>query len=235
MSVSSPSAKHCLHVLREHDFDRYIASLFAPASKRAGLVTIWAFHCEMARLASQLKQPLMGEIRLRWWCDEIEKIRPQTDQTSHDGQNPLLDALTQTICQFNLPKQSFITACEARMRRLYEPALSDQREFELYAQETVGAFFELACQILGDKQASRAIMACFHAGQFETLWYHDLDGSRGGQIQQHYHAFVGELRQLPRFLRPAFLSLAAKSISKPGQLSPLRRLWLISRASLFGI
>jgi len=230
-SLSSSNVKHCLQILRDHDFDRYIASLFAPSSKRAGLVAIWAFHCEMARLAALVKQPVMGEIRLRWWCDEIEKIGIETDQTPHDGQNPLLDALSQAICQFNLPKQSFITACEARMRRLYESELSDAKEFELYAQETVGAFFRLACQILGDKQAQRAATTCWHAGQFEALWYH---GSQAEQIQQHYQAFVREVRQLPRPLRPAFLSLAAKSTAHAPPLSPLRRLWLISRASLFG-
>jgi len=178
-ALSSSSVKHCLHILRQYDFDRYIASLFAPSNKRAGLVAIWAFHCEMARLASQVKQPLMGEIRLRWWCDEIESTQ----------------------------------------------------EFELYAQETTGVFFQLACQILAPARANLATTTCFHAGQFETLWYL---GSQGDPLQQHYRAFVREVSQLPRDLRPAFLSLAPKSTSHAPPLSPLRRLWRISRASLFG-
>jgi len=225
-ALSSSSVKHCLHILRQYDFDRYIASLFAPSNKRAGLVAIWAFHCEMARLASQVKQPLMGEIRLRWWCDEIEST-----QTPLSAQNPLLDALTQAICQFNLPKQKFITACEAHMRLLYEPEFSEIEEFELYAQETTGVFFQLACQILAPARANLATTTCFHAGQFETLWYL---GSQGDPLQQHYRAFVREVSQLPRDLRPAFLSLAPKSTSHAPPLSPLRRLWRISRASLFG-
>jgi len=235
----SPS-KYCLSLLRVHDFNRYIASLFAPASKRAAFVAIWAFYNEMARLAAQVKQPLMGEIRLRWWCDEIEKIDLSNCYHQDKTQNPLLFALIQAIYQFDLPKQSFIAACEAHMRWLYAPNLSGGQEFEFYSRESTAVFFQLACQILSPDYTDSVGKICFYAGQLETLWRHrhDSPNPNFSLLQESYRTFIHEANQVSRPLRPAFSSLAglyapiqSRNFIDP---SPLRRLWLISRASLSG-
>jgi len=234
MNMSAPPvSRHCLDILRRCDFDHYIASLFAPAPKRAGLVAIWAFECEMARLVARLKQPLMGEIRLRWWCDEIEKFGTSSRNNQHEAQNPLLFALEQAVIQFNLPKQSVITACEAHMRLSY---ISASYAPDLCEAEDEAIFFQLACQILLPEQASLAHTTCLHAGRLKALSRSQEPES--ALCQDSYQAFITEVAKLPRPLRPAFASLATLSArlktKNSATPSPLRRLWLIACASLGG-
>jgi len=249
---------HCLHILRNADFNHYIACLFTPSKKRAALAAIWAFHVEISKIIEQVKQPLIGEIRLRWWCDEIESHAAlTTNHTHNEKQNPLLFALTQTIEHYKLPQKPFIAAIEARIDLLYEQNLTPlTAEFNLYAQATTGLFFQLSCQILNsnshDSSSHEKIAAtCYHAAQAETLWRHwrwqkanpaalthapPLDEQIIAAIMHHYKAFAGQITQLPRTLRPAFLSLAPLSCfdGSDDDLSSLRRLWLIARTALFG-
>ena len=64
-------AAYCADLVREADFDRYAASLFAPPERRAQLLALYAFNAEIARVRDQISQPLAGEIRLQWWVDVL--------------------------------------------------------------------------------------------------------------------------------------------------------------------
>jgi|GEM_PF-6405554 len=249
---------HCFTILRQADFDRYIAILFAPASKRAGLATIWAFNYEMAKIIERVKEPLIAEMRLRWWCDEIEAMSAchiKREVESHEGKNPLLSALGITIDQFNLSKQCFIACCEARIDLLYGERgrnFADGEEFESYGQATSGTLFQLSCRILAPDQTVRIQQACFYAGQVDTLWrhwrWHALQGDERQQddqildrLKDYYDCFLKEMQNVPRACRPAFLSLVpigfalrSRYYANVDKRSSLRRLMLMSRAALTG-
>jgi len=251
--VASDSERYCRHILQTADFDRYIATLFIPKPKRSALTALWAFHYEMARIADHAKQPLMGEIRLRWWCDAIDEINDHMSEY-HAAENPLLFAVGQAICQFDLPKHILVSVCEAHIERLYEPVLPNSKKFENYGHETAGCFFALACQILMPKQIVLTAPSCFHAGQADILWrYWRRQEARGihteardqmvATLQEHYDLLLKEMATLPRTLRLAFLSLApigiylrlfhGKKKTVP-DMSSLRHLWLIGHAALTG-
>ena len=56
-------------VVRAEDPDRYFATLFAPASVRDGLFSLYAFNLEIARIRQMISEPLPGEVRMQWWRD----------------------------------------------------------------------------------------------------------------------------------------------------------------------
>ena len=58
--------------VRAADPDRYFATLFAPASQRPFLFTLYAFHAELARVAETVREPMLGAIRLEWWRESAE-------------------------------------------------------------------------------------------------------------------------------------------------------------------
>ena len=64
----------CAQEVRRHDWDRYLFTLFAPADVREDLFTILAFNTEIARIPDMVSEPLLGQIRLQWWQDSINKI-----------------------------------------------------------------------------------------------------------------------------------------------------------------
>src|SRR6202043_4114237 len=58
-------------LVRHHDRDRYQTALFAPAGRREALLTLYAFNYEIARVRESVTQPMLGQIRLQWWRENI--------------------------------------------------------------------------------------------------------------------------------------------------------------------
>ena len=55
----------CAAAVREHDPDRYLATLFAPAAAREALFALYAFDHEIARVRRVVSEPMAGLVRVR--------------------------------------------------------------------------------------------------------------------------------------------------------------------------
>ncbi|MGZ5895708.1 MAG: squalene/phytoene synthase family protein [Xanthobacteraceae bacterium] len=62
---------HCEQLVREHDKDRFLATLFAPADRRKYLLALYAFALEIGRVKYLVHEPMAGIIRLQWWRDAV--------------------------------------------------------------------------------------------------------------------------------------------------------------------
>src|SRR5437588_1275677 len=58
-------------LVRRHDRDRFQTVLFAPAARREALFALYAFNYEIARVRESVMQPMLGQIRLQWWRENI--------------------------------------------------------------------------------------------------------------------------------------------------------------------
>ncbi|MGH7120523.1 MAG: phytoene/squalene synthase family protein [Acetobacteraceae bacterium] len=65
--LSAPAA-----LVRTHDPDRYLATLFAPAAAREALFVLYAFNHEIARAAEVASEPDLALMRLAWWREVVE-------------------------------------------------------------------------------------------------------------------------------------------------------------------
>ncbi|WP_142416292.1 phytoene/squalene synthase family protein [Bartonella massiliensis] len=137
------SLPYCLDILRNIDRDRYISVLFAPKKKRQALAALYAFNAEISRIRESVHDPLIGEIRLRWWYDSIAHSETQTS-----GNNPILSGLLTAITLFNLPKAAFLRYCDAQILDLYRNPIETLHDLEHYCGETAGIILQLSCQIL---------------------------------------------------------------------------------------
>ncbi|AQS41355.1 MAG: Squalene/phytoene synthase [Candidatus Tokpelaia hoelldobleri] len=150
-------ADDCLNLLRGGDYDRYISTLFAPRDKRADLAALYAFNLEIARIGQAVKEPLAGEIRLRWWRDCLEAGEGQ-------GQHPVLAALQEAIKRCHLPVSAFLRMCDARIFDLYHDAMPSRNDLEGYCGDTTALVMQLACRILDETAAGACADACGHGG-----------------------------------------------------------------------
>jgi len=143
---------------REHDYPRYVATLFAPAGKRADLFALYAFAAEIERIPARVSDPTLGEIRLTWWADALKR-------TLGEGaaESPALTALAAAIRRNSLPAQAFLDLIDARADDLYAdpPASRDALERHLGATESV--LFQLAALVLGSNGRETADLSG-HAG-----------------------------------------------------------------------
>jgi phytoene synthase len=81
----------CEALVRDADYDRYLSALFAPAEHRRHLFALYAFNYEVAKTAENVTQPIMGQMRLQWWCDALDDIEAERVRR-HD----VVEALAET-------------------------------------------------------------------------------------------------------------------------------------------
>jgi phytoene synthase len=75
-------------LVRQHDPDRFLTALFAPAEKRQTLLTLYAFNHELARAREVASEPTLALIRLQWWR-EVAEGEPKR----HEVASPLTEAI----------------------------------------------------------------------------------------------------------------------------------------------
>ncbi|MFV0280826.1 MAG: phytoene/squalene synthase family protein [Rhodoblastus sp.] len=150
---------HCESLLRWHDRDRWLASMFAPAALRPRLHALYAFSLEIARIRETVSDPMPGEIRMQWWVDAIEG-EARGDVRAH----PVAAALIDTIRAFGLPRAAFTNLVEARRFDLYDDPVADVKELETYCGGTSSALFRLASIILAEGGEPGGAEAAGYAG-----------------------------------------------------------------------
>lgn len=60
--------------LKARDRERWLSTLWAPAEARAALVAIHAYDVEQQRVVAEAREPLLAEIRLAWWREQLEGL-----------------------------------------------------------------------------------------------------------------------------------------------------------------
>lgn len=150
---------HCVALLREHDYDRYISTLYAPEAHRPALAALYAFSHEIARVRAVVSEPLPGEVRMQWWRDLLEK-----EGVGEAQAHPVATALLDTIARYKLPIAPLTGLIEARIFDLYDDPMPSLRDLEGYVGETSSALIRLACLILANGRDPGGAAACGHAG-----------------------------------------------------------------------
>jgi phytoene synthase len=268
---------HCTALVRAHDRDRYLATLFASADRRDALFALYAFNHEIARVREMAREPMPGEIRLQWWREMLLGER--------DGEaaaHPVASALRETIARYGLDRERLIALIDAHTFDLYDEPFGTLDDFDNYAALSEGIVLGTAAQILGVEGMAVTTLVR-HAGIAATIAYilgmlplhasrrqiyiprevmerhalipesiparQESDALKAALAEMRRHArrqlqaAALEAGEVPIAISPALLPLATvgpqlKRMDRrgyepfaPEALSPLRRQWLIWRAS----
>lgn len=164
-------------IARAGDPDRALAAAFAPRDARLDLLTLCAFNVELARIAEQVSEPGLGEIRLQWWREAIERAR-QGDAAGH----PVADALGLTLRRHDLSAELVAKLIDARQFDVATKIMPDARALEIYLQDTAGAMFALGAACCGaqgpdlERAATEAGAAYGLTGLMRALPVHARQG-----------------------------------------------------------
>jgi phytoene synthase len=135
---------YCRTTVRRGDRDRYLTALFAPASRRDDLLVLAAFNLEIARAREQVREPMLGLIRLQWWREALDAIFSGSVVRKH----PVAEALADAIGQYGLPREPFDRMIAARERDMEAVPSPDMAALETYARETSAPLFLLMAIVL---------------------------------------------------------------------------------------
>ncbi|UYO00082.1 MAG: squalene/phytoene synthase family protein [Devosia sp.] len=153
--------------LRRTDRDRYLSTLVLPAEARPHVAAILAFNADVATIRDRVSGPQPGEIRLQWWNDALSG-----EGHGEVRQNPLADALLETMDRFGLPPGTLQRLLGARRFDLYDDPMPDLETFEGYAGETASTLLQLSAMILNGGETVEPGDAAGHLGVAQALTGH---------------------------------------------------------------
>jgi phytoene synthase len=154
------------NIIRQHDYDRYLLSLFAPYAARPHLWALFAFNYEIAKTREVVSDTTIGLIRLQWWRDAIAGIYDGKSGNSSD----VISALADTIKTHDLPREDFEALIYAREFDLEGVAPANLEGLINYCDYTTTPLTRLAMKIIGETVDDDALKAIsVHYGMIGTL------------------------------------------------------------------
>jgi phytoene synthase len=102
--------------VRAADPDRWLSSRFvADAQARADLIALYAFEAELMGIPTRVTQPLLAEMRYRWWGEQMDGVFAGEPRKGH----PVLEALTDVVRRHGLARGPFDALIEAHTGRVH--------------------------------------------------------------------------------------------------------------------
>ena len=158
-------------LIRDHDRDRYLSSLFLPARIRPALWALYAFNYEIARTREVVSDTTLGLIRLQWWRDAFAAIYAGRAAPQHE----ILRDLAPAAAAYALPREAFEELLYAREFDLEDMVPANLQGMEAYAGFTNAPLLRLARRIAGEAAADdgeRAARAYGLAGLLRAVPFH---------------------------------------------------------------
>ena len=202
--------------------DVRLACAFIPdAEKRAEVLSLFAFLETLREVPERTTDPLMGEIRLRWWYEAIEEIEQKRPVRYH----PLTEALKALIGRYDLPPKDLLDMIEGQMPLLDKGALTIKDALGV-VDRGEGHLFHMAAKVLGEDRALTDIARLHGMTQIKaTRGLNDAGDMEFAHLKREAQKAA---RALPTSLMPLALpsSLAATYWhgGKPGPLAKRFRL-----------
>jgi NADH dehydrogenase [ubiquinone] 1 alpha subcomplex assembly factor 6 len=135
---------YCANQVREHDPDRYLATLFAPAVAREALFALYAFDHGIARVWHVVREPMAGLVRFQWWRDALAGIaagRPLA--------HPVVAALHERWAAFAPLRSRLDAAIDGRELELSADPPADLAQLERRLEAGCGEITLAAVELLG--------------------------------------------------------------------------------------
>ncbi|MCW2243201.1 phytoene/squalene synthase family protein [Azospirillum canadense] len=229
MAKATPDLSYSGQEVRKYDNDRFLTCLFAPAERRESLFALYAFNLEIAKTREVVTEPMLGQMRLQFWRDGIEKVYGGAAVPKHAVMEPLAAAVKEQ----GLSRALLDRLIDAREADLEDAAPASLDCLVNYADVTSTPLVQLALESLGVREegAQRAARHVgiayaltgilravpFHAHQHRQMLPADRMEAHGAK-----QADLFELRSAPE-LRPVVGEVADRARDHLAQARGLRR------------
>lgn len=144
-------------LLETFEPDRFVSLFFVPAYIRGDVAALYGFELELARVATQVAEPMVAQIRYAWWREQLCAVfegRPV--------QAPAFQAIAPVIEKHDLPQELFDRLIDGHALDCERFPFADIAQMERHARATAGCVFKIAARILGAD--ARVDVVADHAG-----------------------------------------------------------------------
>ncbi|MBP1804479.1 squalene/phytoene synthase family protein [Rubellimicrobium aerolatum] len=155
------SLEACAALVERGDPDRFRVAMAAPPPAREILFPLYAFNLEIARAPWATREPMLAEMRLQWWRDQVAACAAGMLPPPHE----VLTPLGQLLRESRLDPAPLDALIETRRRDIEaEPFLAD--DLRTYLEGTAGNLLWAGAKALGSPEPTRpaALQAGFASG-----------------------------------------------------------------------
>ncbi len=200
--------------VRAADPDRWLSSRFvADAQARADLIALYAFEAELMGIPTRVTQPLLAEMRYRWWGEQMDGVFAGEPRKGH----PVLEALTDVVRRHGLARGPFDALIEAHTGRVH----GEPHDLEAFY---VGPM-QVAVRVLAGPGDDDKVV---EAGRIWGL-------AQVGRMDDARSALAGANAALKGLPSDAFPAVAHAALIRPWEAEPLKKLrltWAMLRGRL---
>ena len=158
----SPALSHLGSFVRQHDPDRFLCALFAPAMQREALFALLAYNHELARAREVASQPMLALIRLQWWREVVENAAEGRPARQHEVAAPLHIL----VADGTLAAADLLAMADAREAEA-EEGMPSTGAFQAYLRGSAGGLALAAGRLL--EAGSAALLGLQQAGALYGL------------------------------------------------------------------
>ncbi|KAK3919118.1 NADH dehydrogenase (ubiquinone) complex I, assembly factor 6 [Frankliniella fusca] len=154
---------YCIDLVRKHDFENYLCSVFLRRGDQDCAFAIRAFNIEVANVEEQVSQTTIGLMRLKFWEDAIDKIFQD-----NPPQHPVAQEIHRVLGKNAMSKHNLRQLVLARTEKLSFNTFQSLDHMEKYADQTCSSLFHLQLASCGSKNVN-ADHAFSHLGKAQGL------------------------------------------------------------------
>ncbi len=104
--------KHDIQITaKTNDYERYLCSLFVDANARQQICLSIVFAAEVMRIPAIISDEMVGLVRLKWWCEQLQQIIDSATSPSPSTPTPSTPIL-QELQQYPALIAHYIELCE---------------------------------------------------------------------------------------------------------------------------
>ena len=193
--------------VRAADIDRWLASRFVAAeTARADLIALYAFEAELMAIPARVTQPMLAEMRYRWWADQMDGVFAGEPRKGH----PVLEALAGVAARRGLVRAALDALIEAHIGRVH----GEPHDLDAFY---VGPMQQAVRVLTGPGHDATVVAAARVRGLAQT--------GRGDEARALRAEANRALRALPAEAFPAVAAAALSHVDAPEPVKRLRLVW----------
>ncbi|CAG4998576.1 unnamed protein product [Parnassius apollo] len=159
---------YCANIVRQHDYENFIATLLMTKTIRSPALVVRAFNVEVARVQDQTSDSQTAAFRVQFWLDTINYIYKKDQTISKIPANPIAKELFKVCKSYSLPRRHLEKLVSSRSNLLKSKYFKTLEDIERYADDTVSSVYYLLLSVAGITDI-HADHAASHLGKSQGL------------------------------------------------------------------
>lgn len=155
----------CAELVERGDPVRFAATMAAPPAARSSFWPLYALNLELARAPYAAREPMLAEMRLQWWVDEVGRIA-----AGAEGQGEVAQALAPVLRQTPGIAPLLADMADARRRDCARDTFADAGALWDYLDRTGGHLMWAAALTQGAPFAAEPVVRDLAAGAAMAGW-----------------------------------------------------------------